>query len=115
MKMYIEVLRNGGIGFWEINTETNKALFRDYDHKREGEPMKGAMIHDWEELYSTIEQFLKENLKMKYVKEIIPDVKYLFSEDTPFCEWFTDGVVAHDPARKIHCTKPATVLKHGVP
>lgn len=110
--IYVEVLRKNGDGMWEINLETQKALFRDNDHKREKDSEE---LHDWHEVYTTIEQFLKENLKMKYVKEIIPDTKYIFSNEVDYCSHFDTGLVAHNPNSRIHCTRPATVYRNGEP
>lgn len=113
MRIYAAVLINNEQGYWEINLDNGKALFRDYEHKREGDPQKEAMLHDWEEIYSTIEQFLREKMQMKFVKEIIPGVKYMFSKDSPFCEFFVEGTVSHNPNQRIHCSEFAEVIKNG--
>jgi hypothetical protein len=110
MTIYIEVLRNLSRGFWEIDTENKKALFRDREHKIP----RGEKLHDQHEAYTTISDFLYENLKATHVKEIIPDTKYMYS-DQMFCTWHTDGIVASDPNRKLHCTRPAEFYKNGNP
>jgi hypothetical protein len=108
--LYVQVLRNISKGFWEIDLDSKKALFRDNSHKLQ----PGEQLHDWHSKHTTIMDFLRENFKMKYVKEIIPDVKYVYSNDV-ICSWFTDGVVSHDPNRKLHCNREAVVYRNGQP
>jgi len=108
--LYVQVLRNISKGFWEIDLDKKMALFRDNDHKLEPK----EQIHDWHAKYTTIMDFLKENFKMKHVKEVIPDTKYVYSNDI-LCSWYTDGVVSHDPNRKLHCNREAIVYRNGLP
>lgn len=108
--MYVQVLRNISKGFWEIDLDRKIALFRDNDHKI----ADGEKLHDWHSKYTTIMDFLKENFKQKYVKEVIPDTKYTYSNDM-LCSWFTDGVVPHNPNQKLHCNKEAVVYRNGLP
>lgn len=109
--LYIQVLRNISKGFWEINLDAKRALFRDNDHKLEP---KDSQIHDWHTKHTTIMDFLRENFRAKHVKEVIPDTKYVYS-DEPLCSWYADGVVAFDPNRKLHCNREAIVYRNGQP
>ena len=108
--LYVQVLRNISKGFWEIDLDRKVALFRDNDHKIQF----NEQLNDWHSEYTTIMDFLSESLKARHIKEIIPDTKYAYS-DYMLCSWFTDGVVSHDPNRKLHCNKEAVVYRNGWP
>lgn len=108
---FVEVARHSDRGFWEVDLEGKKALFRESTHKLP----KGHMIHDWTEIHKTITDYLTKTLQPPiHVKEIIPDRKYIFSSD-PICAHFDIGTVAHNPNQKLHCTATASVLKAGQP
>jgi len=106
---YVQVARHSSDGFWEIDLENKKALFRESTHKLP----KDNMLHDWTEVYQTITDYLTNKLPAPiHVKEIIPDRKYIFSND-PICSHFDLGAVAHNPNQKLHCTATASVIKAG--
>lgn len=106
---YVEVARNAGDGFWEVDLEGKKALFREPTHKL---PEK-TMVHDWTEVYQNITDYLTGTLPAPvHVKEIIAGRKYIFSND-PICSHSDTGTVAHNPNQKLHCIATATVIRAG--
>ena len=108
---FVEVAHQEGQGFWEVDIQNKKALFRESTHKLPD----GYMLHNWEEVYQTITDYLKGVLPAPlHVKEIIRDRKYIFNSD-PICSYAAEGNVAHNPNQKLHCTKTASVIKAGLP
>lgn len=108
---YVQVARHADDGFWEVDHENKKALFRESTHKRQ----KDNMLHDWTEVHQTITDYLMATQQPPiHVKEIIPDRKYIFSNE-PICAHFDVGMVAHNPNQKLHCTATASVIMAGRP
>lgn len=104
---YVRVKRNDSKGFWEINKEKKVALFRDRSHRIDPNT---EIKHDWTDVYETITEYLLKEHKTNFVKEIIPDIKYIFSNDL-FCSHYRMSNASHNPNAKIHCTESATVYR----
>jgi hypothetical protein len=85
-------------GFWEIDFDNNVARFREYEHRKLRSNQE--KMHDWSEIYDSIEEYLTRNQGYKYTKELIPNRKVVFSTNEPFCST---------------CIEKATVYRNGNP
>jgi len=122
--IYVRVNREWDFGFWEINTDNQKALFRENSFIRSN---PNQPILDYSTLYNTVSGFLQSsdffmNKEASvvasehghvYVKSIIQDRKAKYSKE-PFCAYYKLGVDAHDPNTMLVCDKPALIMdQHG--
>lgn len=92
------------------------ALFRFRNQKAT------TMIEDYSKQYDTITDFLKNELNIRDIKEIIPHRKYVFSALNIICSFTkeVDGMKgknfvlngAEKTSNVIHCNKPAKIYSH---
>lgn len=107
--VYILVAFEKDFGYWEINIPAKKALFRDHETLIPAD----EVIIDYSEQFNDILEFLFTNWEQKHIKTIIPNRKYMFDSETPWCNWYKTGVDAHDPNTVLQCDNPARVLQEG--
>ncbi|MGN6346719.1 MAG: hypothetical protein ACTHME_03350 [Candidatus Nitrosocosmicus sp.] len=79
--MNIIVKQKNILGYWYINLDKNLALFRFRNQKA------NDVIKDYSEKYDTIMDFLKYEINIRDVKEIIPHKKYVFSALHTMCSY----------------------------
>lgn len=114
--IYVRVNRDQEFGFWEIDLNKQKALFRENSHMRQP---ANAEIIDYSKLYNTVSSYLqspdfymnKNRDDHVFCKVIIKNRKTRYSND-PFCDWYKAGVDAHDPNTMLICDKNAIIIDH---
>lgn len=107
-KLYVLVEDRKDKGFWEVNMKQKKAYFRGKTDALE----PGIVIEDKRGECKDIFQYLSN--KAKYVKELIPGSKIIFS-DNMFCSYYVSGLDKHHPTTVWHCDNIATLKKDGRP
>lgn len=100
----VDVEHEKDFGYWEVNTETKKAYFRDHGTL----PPEDKKVEDLSDKYKTIHEYLRGELEAEHTKVIIPDRKILFS-DKPFCTWSKQRTSDDGVVTTVYCQHNALV------
>ena len=86
--LYVQVKKDVHEGFWEINMNERRALFRGKNVRL----LPSDNVHDWTEIYNTISDYLQANTldddQPIHAKEIIRNRSYRF-DTVPICSFNT--------------------------
>src|SRR5215212_6066686 len=112
--IYIKIKKNlNDKGCWEIDLIGGRALFRAPSQITPDIIVENK-ITDYSKKYGTITDFLKLELKYKFVKEIIRNRKFVFSNKV-FCSYSIAGRDRHHPTLLWYCDNEAEFKLEGKP